>query len=188
MRAWILRKLNIPGILFFSACGLMIQSTMFGVGILRYLQPDFVLLIVLWLSLKRSLNEGAIFVLILGYLAELSTSAPRGLLMSVYFSIFLAARLVHQQLQVIRPKTLALVSGVCGVMSKIGILFILYLLNKAENQALMTLKLVIPHGIVQALLGPFAFQFLLRFDQWTLKAPGSYQQYHQDHQLDEEWI
>lgn len=75
-----------------------------------------------------------------------------------------------------------------AVLSRLLVLFILFLLNKADNEWLYTIRLLAPSAIVHGLLIPFAFQFFHRFDHWTLKNPNSEHRHEQDYYLDEEFI
>ena len=188
MKARILKFLNIPGILIIATLLMTIQSTFFTSYPLSFFQPDGVFLILIWISMKREFTEGGIMTLMLGYCMELHSASPRGMYLTNAMIIFLLTHFMYRNFQVKNRKTLVLIGGSLSVLSRLNILFILFLLNKAENEWQYTLRLLMPTAIIHGALIPFVFQFLHKFDIWTLKNPNAEHQHEQDFYLDEEFI
>jgi rod shape-determining protein MreD len=188
MKAWLLKLLNVPG-LFLIASGMMvIQSTLFTSYPLTFLQPDGILLLTLWISMRRNFTEGGLLVLMLGYLIEIHSSAPRGMYMTHGIFIFLMTHFLSKNFHVLNKRSLILVGASMAVLSRLIILFILYLLNRADNEWRYSIQLILPSAIIHGALIPFAFQFFHRFDLWTLKNPKAEHRHEQDYYLDEEFI
>ena len=173
MKVRLLKALNIPGIIVIALIAMALQGTLFNNSSLAFFQPDIILFLVLWLAMKRDFEEGGILTLVLGYLVELKF-------------IFLIARFLYKNFQVLNRRSLILVGIGASLFSRLDILFILYLLNKADNEWFHTLQLLAPTMIVHAALIPFVFKFLYRFDFWTLKNPEAEHRYERDFYLDEE--
>ena len=188
MKARILKMLNIPGILIIAMLMMTIQSTFFTSYPLSFFQPDGVLLLLIWISMKRNFTEGGIMALLLGYSMELHSASPKGLYLTEAMFIFLLTHFMYRNFQVLNKRTLMVIGAGLSVLSRIAVLFILFILNKAENEWQYTLRLLAPTALVHALLIPFVFQFLHRFDIWTLKNPNAEHQHEQDFYLDEEFI
>ena len=186
MKVRLLKALNIPGIIVIALIAMALQGTLFNNSSLAFFQPDIILFLVLWLAMKRDFEEGGILTLVLGYLVELKSAAPRGIFLTNYMFIFLIARFLYKNFQVLNRRSLILVGIGASLFSRLDILFILYLLNKADNEWFHTLQLLAPTMIVHAALIPFVFKFLYRFDFWTLKNPEAEHRYERDFYLDEE--
>ena len=186
MRARFLKMLNIPGLILIALIALALQATLFSNATVAFFQPDIILFLVLWVAMKREFGEGGTLTLVFGYLVELKSAAPRGLFLTNYMFLFLVARFLYKKFQVVNRRTLMAIGMFAALFSQLDILFILYLLNKADNQWFHTLQLLPPTAIVHALLIPFVFKFLYRFDFITLKNPDAEHRYERDFYLDEE--
>jgi cell shape-determining protein MreD len=182
----LLKSLNIPGLIFFAFLMMSLQSTLFSNVTLSFFQPDLVLFIVLWVAMKRDFYEGGILTLVLGYCVELNSAAPAGLFMTNYMFIFLLTRFFYKNFQVVNKRTLVMVGIGAGILSRLDILFILYLLNKADNQWFHTLQLLAPTAIIHGALIGVVFKLLHRFDFFTFKNPEAEHRYERDFYLDEE--
>lgn len=188
MKARILKLLNGPGLLLIALGMMTLQSTFFNSYPIIFFQPDGVLLMLLWIGMRREFVEGGVLSLLLGYLSELHSAAPAGLFMVQAMTTFLIVHFFNYQFQVLNKRSLLLVGALSSVFSHLLILFVLFLLNKADNQWLSTLRLLAPSAIVHAfLIGP-VFKFFHRFDHWTLKNPNAEHQHERDFYLDEEFI
>ncbi len=188
MKSRVLKILNIPGMILIALLALAFQGTLFNNVSLAFFQPDIILFLVLWVAMKREFTEGGILTLIFGYLVEIKSAAPKGLFLTNYMVIFLMARFLYKNFQVLNKRSLVMVGIVGAVTSQVLILFILYALNKADNQWFHTLQLLAPTCITHGLLIPFVFRFLYKFDFWTLKNPDAEYRYERDFYLDEEPI
>ena len=188
MKARLLKALNLPGLILFALIFLTLQSTLFTNQTLAFFQPDAVLFLVLWVAMKRDFTEGGILTLIFGYCVELQSGAPSGLFLADYMFIFLIARFLYQNFHVLNKKTLIMVGIITSVFSRLNILFILYLMNKAENEWFHTIQLLAPSAIIHAVLIILVFPLLHKFDMWTLKNPDAEHRFERDFFLDEEII
>ena len=188
MKVRLLKLLNVPGMIFITLIFLTVQSTLFTNKTLAFFQPDAVLFLILWVAMKRKFAEGGLLTLALGYCVELQSAAPAGLFLCNYMFIFLATHFLYKNFQILNKRTMILVGLSAGVFSRLNILFILYLMNKADNQWFHTLQLIPPTALIHGVIIVPIFQFLNRFDIWTLKNPDAEHRYERDFYLDEEPI
>ena len=186
MKTRVLKLLNFPGLLMFALISMALQSTLFNSISLAFFQPDIILLLVLWVSMKREFAEGGFLTLLLAYLVELKSSAPRGLFLIHYMLIYLISRFLYRNFQILNRKSLILIGVGTALVSHLNILMLMYLLNKSDNLWFHTLQLLAPTAIIHGLLIPFVFKFLYRFDFWTFKNPEAEHRYERDFYLDEE--
>ena len=186
MKVRLLKSLNVPGLIFFALLMMSMQSTLFSNVTLSFFQPDLVLFIVLWVAMKRDFYEGGILTFLLGYCVELNSGAPAGLFMTNYMLIFMLTRFFYKNFHIVNRRTLIMVGIGAGVLSRLNILFILYLVNKADNQWFHTLQLLAPTAIIHGALITLVFKLLHRFDFWSLKNPEAEHRYERDFYLDEE--
>ncbi|HTL12503.1 MAG TPA: hypothetical protein VL588_08455, partial [Bdellovibrionota bacterium] len=70
MNKIILRHLNPAFLLILAVVGAAFQTSLFSFYPLLYLQPDLLLLLVVWCALRRKFFEGGILTLVLGDIAE----------------------------------------------------------------------------------------------------------------------
>ena len=138
--------------------------------------------------MKREFTEGGILTLLFGYCVEINSAAPQGLFLTNYMFLFLMGRFLNKNFHVLNRRTLVMVAIGAAIFSRVDILFILYLLNKADNQWFHTLQLLAPTAIIHAALVIPIFQFLHRFDFWTLKNPDAEHRFERDFYLDEDPI
>ncbi len=188
MKVRLLKFLNTPGMIFITLIFLTIQSTLFTNKALAFFQPDAVLFLVLWVAMKREFAEGGVLTLIFGYCVELQSAAPSGLFLCNYMLIFLTTHFLYKNFHILNRRTMIMVGMTSGVFSRLNILFILYLMNKADNQWFHTLQLIPPTALVHGIIVIPIFQFLNRFDNWTMKNPEAEHRYERDFYLDEEMI
>ena len=186
MRARLLKALNIPGLILIALIALALQATLFSNTTIAFFQPDIIVLLVLWVAMKRDFGEGGVLTLVFGYLVELKSAAPRGLFLTNYMFLFMIARFLYKNFQVVNKRALVLIGISAALFSQLDILFILYLLNKADNQWFHTVQLLAPTAIVHGALIPFVFRGLYKFDFITLKNPEAEHRYERDFYLDEE--
>ncbi len=186
MKSRLLKAFNLPGLILIALTALALQGTLFNNASLAFFQPDMVLFLVLWVAMKRDFEEGGILTLIFGYLVEIKSGAPKGLFITNYMLIFLMGRFLYRNFQILNRRSLILVGIGASLFSRLDILFILYLLNKADNEWFHTLQLLAPTMIIHGALIPLVFRLLYKFDFWTLKNPEAEHRYERDFYLDEE--
>ena len=188
MKVRVLKALNIPGLIVIALLLLTLQSTLFNHPTLKFFQPDAVLFMVLWVGIKRTFVEGGILTLIFGYYVEILSGAPQGLFLANYMMLFLGMRFMNQNFQILNRRTIVLLGMGASLVSRINILFILFLINKADNQWFHTIQLLAPTAIIHALIAVPIFRLFYRFDDWTLKNPESEHRFENEYHLDEEWV
>lgn len=164
-----LRFLNSPALVLLALIGVAIQTSFFTFWILPYLQPDTVLIVVLWCALRRSFLEGGILTLILANFAEVHSASPGGLLMITYMMIYLLVRLASRLLVIPDLRSYQWVTVVAGITTKLLSLSIVYLLGMSVGQWDHILRFLIPGALMNALLGHWIYPALNRFDQKTFK-------------------
>ena len=95
MTRLLLRSLNSPALVLLALLGIAIQTSLFSFWPLSYVQPDIVLLLVIWCALRRQFFEGGVITLIVmasmtkadfGELIESRTQLITGVLVGVTIS------------------------------------------------------------------------------------------------------
>lgn len=188
MKARLLKISNFPGMLLLTLLAVTVQSTLFNHPAISFFQPDLILFMLIWISIKRGFIEGGILTLLLGYLVEINSSTPRGFFLCVYMLIFMTARILSQHFQIINKTTLTLAGLGFSVVMRVAILFFLYLLNRAEFAFHHTIQLLAPTILSHSLLIFPAFKILQKFDNITLKNPDAERRHERNFYLDEEWV
>src|SRR4051812_18359453 len=106
----VLRLLNSPALLLLSLVGVAIQTSLFASSPLNYIQPDILLILIVWCALKRDFTEGGVLTLILGNIAEIHSSSPQGVMLVSYMAIYLLVRLSSKLLVLPNISSLVLVT------------------------------------------------------------------------------
>src|SRR4051812_44363716 len=88
----LLIALNAPAIVLLVSFAIALQTSLFASYPLYFIQPDAILLVVIWCALRRNFTEGGILTLILANIGEIHSSAPQGLMMICYMMIYLIVR------------------------------------------------------------------------------------------------
>jgi hypothetical protein len=170
MNRALLRSLNAPLLILMALFAVAIQSSLFQGRIGTLLQPDFIIIAVVWCALRRPFIEGSILTLLFGELVEIHSSAPQGVLMLSYVGVFLLTR-ACLKLFVIRGRRSWVALSFIGAFSwKLLFLCTLYLLDLSENQWRHTLAYIIPNTLTTGLCSWWAMPWLERFDYWTWKS------------------
>lgn len=186
MKARTLKLINLPGLVVMALMAMAVQTTLFNSSALGFFKPDVILLLVLWVAMKREFLEGGLLTLTFAYLVELKSGVPQGLFLIHYMFLYLVTRFLYRNFQVLNRRSLIMIGVGASVVSHLNLLFLMYLLNKSENLWFHTLQLLAPTAIVHGILIPFAFRFLYHFDNWTFKNPEAEHRYERDFYLDEE--
>lgn len=147
-----------------------LQSSVFLLSSIRYFQPDFILLAVLWCAWRRGFTEGGILTLIFGHIAEIHSAVPRGIFLSSYMLVYLGVRYASHVFQVPDLNSYLVVTFITSILWK---LFTMTILNLLASNDLIgwshTLYLLLPGAVVQVFLGLFVYKALDRFDKSTFK-------------------
>lgn len=188
MTRLILSFLNFPILLFFSLMGIAIQGSLFYSYPLFYLQPDLLLLLVIWAALRREFFEGGVLTLLLGYFAEIHSSAPSGLFLSCYMIVFLMTRF-SAKVFIIPDLTGMVGFAILGsILWKLTSLTILIYLDAVSGQWKHTVSLMLPSAVIEGIFSIWIFQWLDRFDWITFKHPKAKQSIEDELRLEGEGL
>lgn len=165
------RHLNGPGLILLAMLAVAVQTSVFATYPLIYLQPDFLLLGVIWFALKRDFIEGGILTLIFSEVAEIHSGAPRGLYYLCYMTVYFTVRTMNRY--VLLPSLtsmvgLALLSSVLWKLTGLGVL---HMMDLAGNQWRHTLALLLPGAVMEAVVAVWVFRWLDKYDWVTYKNP-----------------
>jgi hypothetical protein len=130
----LLRFFNFPGLILLTVLAIAVQTSLFSFWPLNYLQPDVVLLVVVWMALKRGFFEGGALTLIISDFAELHSASPQGLLMIGYMTVFLAMRGLSRLIVIPNVISLVMVTLFVSLFWKLECLGVLHLLGAGGNQ------------------------------------------------------
>jgi len=170
MNRLLLRTLNAPLLILLVALSVAIQSSLFQSELLSMVQPDFVLIAVIWCGLRRSFTEAAILTLIFGEIAEIHSSSPQGILTLCYVGVLLLSMASLKLLVLKGRRSWVLVALAGSVLWKGLFLGLLYLLDLIDNQWRHTLLLLVPAALSTAGFGYVIFRYLEKFDDWSWKS------------------
>lgn len=184
----LLRFLNPLAFVLLVAVGIALQSSLFSSYPLLYLQPDVVMLAVLWCALKREFLEGGILTLIFAEFAEIHSSAPQGTLLLSYMAVFLSLRALSKRFVFTDfNSVIGLTLGASMAWKLMG-LGILYFLGEARDQWRHTLALLIPGAVMEGVAGAILYRGFEKFDWMTFKDPRSVHNTEDEILLDEEGL
>lgn len=183
-----LRAANAPAFVILVAIGIAIQTSLFNSYPLSYLQPDVVLIAVVWCGLRRSFSEGGTLTLIFAEIAEIHSSAPQGILLLSYIIIFLLVRLSDRILVIPRLSSYVILTLACSILWKFTYLIELRLLGIGANQWKHMLSLLFPGAVMEGVFGIWIYRWLDRFDWHTFKNLRARQALEDEMQLDSEGL
>lgn len=184
----VLRAINSPALILLFTIGVAIQTSLFATYPLMYLQPDVILLAVVWFSLRRGFTEGGVLTLILSNIAEVHSSAPQGLFMIAYMAIYLLVRLLSKLLVISHSSSVILLTLGASVVWKLTTLGVLHLMGLGANQWRHTLVLLLPGAVMVGVTAIWMYRFLEWFDWVTYKNAKARQMLEDELLLDGEGI
>ncbi len=170
MNRILLRLFSDPGLIFLTLIAIGVQTSLFSFWPLQYLQPDIVLLVVVWLALKRGLFGGGLVTLIISDFAELHSAAPQGMFFITYMTVFLCMRGLSRVIVIPSINSLVMVTLFVSLFWKLESLGILYLLGAGGNQWRHTLLYLFPGAVVEGLLSIWVYRGLEKYDWATYKS------------------
>ena len=177
-------------ILFFLIVllGVAIQTSLFTFFPLYMIQPNIVLLAVLWCALKRDLLEGGILTLIFSHVAEIHSGSPRGVLLLSFMFVFLSVRALNRYL--VFPDRQSIFSLVFFAEAgwRLSVLAILFRLGMGDQQVGHTLLFLLPGSIIQVVFSIWLFPLFEKLDIRTFKDPRVRQALDDELHLEEEGI
>jgi len=166
----LLKLLNAPGILLLACLAVGFQSSFFLTYPLNWLQPDILLVMVIWFALMREFTEGGVLTLLLGHLAEVHSSSPSGALLLSYMAVFLGVRLAARLLVIPEHRAWFRLTATATVVWRAVSLLVLAYLDQAGLQWRHTLMHLIPGAVSTALIGQWVYRFLEAYDHATFKS------------------
>lgn len=188
MTRLLLRALNTPLIILFVMIGIALQSSLFSSWPLSLLQPDAVLLIVVWCALKRNFGEGGLITLVISEIAEIHSAAPQGLFLISYMVIFLGVRAASRFVVMPTLFSLAMITLISSTFWKLTCLVVLSLLGVGSNQLRHTFTYLFLGAAIEAVLSLWAFRWLEKFDWMTFKNQRAEHAIEEELQLDSEGL
>lgn len=171
MNRLLLRALNAPILILLVAIGIAVQTSIFAWYPLNYLQPDVVLLVVVWVGLRRSFTEGGVITLILANISEIHSAAPQGLFFIVNMVIYLLVRGANVLLVLPNLSSWVGLTLAASLLWKGLYLGVLYLMGEGAHQWRHTLVLLFPGAVTEGALAIWAYRWLEQFDWVTFKSP-----------------
>ena len=170
MRGRILRFFNFPLLVFLLLIALAVQSALFRSHPLRYFQPDFALLVVIWVAFRRSFTEGGLFTLVVGWIMETHSSAPQGFFMICYMVIYLGIRAFVTYFLLSQWASLSLVAIGSSLFFKATEWILLAPLGAAQRQTFHLIIQTLPSALMAGVTALFVFPLLSAFDHKTAKS------------------
>jgi hypothetical protein len=169
MNRLLLRFLNSPALVILTAIAIAIQTSLFATWPIRFFEPDVVLLVVLWCSLRREFVEGGVLTLIIGEIAELHSAAPQGILLVSYMAVYLSFRGAAKIFVLPTDDGWVRISATAAVLWRIATAISMHLLAPNHASWYHLLTFMIPAACIQATAGLWIFKWLEKFDAVTFK-------------------
>jgi hypothetical protein len=148
--------------------GIALQSSLFSSWPWSYFQPDIVLLLVVWCALRRSFEEGGCLTLIMAEIAEIHSSAPQGVFLVSYISVYLVMRVAARVLVIPTLSAYAGLALLGSLLWKITHLIVLYLLG-AGSPWKHTLIFLCLGAATEGLASLWLYPWLSKLDWITYK-------------------
>ncbi len=164
-----LRILNAPILILLCIIGVALQTSLFRFYPLNYLQPDIILLGVIWFSIYRNFTEGGCLTLILADIAEIHSSTPQGVFLICYIAVNLLVRALSHWLVMRDLTSIVILTLGMSIFWKLSCLFVLYLFGLGPNQWKHTAALLLPGSIMAGVLSIWVYRGLEWFDRITYK-------------------
>ena len=184
----LLRWLNAPALVLLAAIGVAIQTSLFATYPLMYLQPDVVLILVIWCALHRSFTEGGILTLIFANIAEIHSSSPQGLFLVSYMAVYLIMRMSARMFVINGLVTTIILTLIGSILWKFSYIITLLLLGTGSNQWRHLLVLLFPGAAIEGAVGIWLYRWLEKFDWVTYKNERARQMLEDGLQLDGEGL
>ncbi|OFZ81658.1 MAG: hypothetical protein A2583_01805 [Bdellovibrionales bacterium RIFOXYD1_FULL_53_11] len=184
----ILRILNPVVFFFMVVAGVAVQTSLFALYPLNYLQPDIILLAVIWCALRRNFIEGGILTLVFANVAEIHTSAPQGLFLCCYMAVYLGLRAASRFFIIPSISSLIIATLCSSILWKFSYVTVLHLLGAGAQQWRHMLMFLFPGAVMEGILGVWVFKAMERFDWITFKNEKARQMLEDELQLDGEGL
>lgn len=188
MSHFFLRAWNLPGLILIVLFGVAIQTSLFSYYPFLYLQPDIVLLAVIWCSLRRSFFEGGVCVIIFANIAEVHSAVPQGVYLMAYMAVFFTIRVLARYVLLRKLSALVGLTLFSSIFWKLSVLLITYLLTDKSEQWRHTVALLLPGAVVQGAVSVWIYKAFEKFDWVTFKDPRARQSMEDEFHLSEEGL
>ena len=186
MNRLLLRTLNPLLFLGISLLGLAIQSSLFRWSILSWAQPDLMIILVIWLALKRDFGEGGVLTLLLASIAEIHSAAPRGILLLHAMVVFLGVCSLTKYFVVGKVRQWIILTALCSILWSISNETVLFLLRGTFTPLGYALTALFQKMIATSVFSYWAYPLLDRFDILTHKKREGVNRLEDDIQIFEE--
>lgn len=167
MRRELFHSLNIGIIVLFGLLFCTVQSVLFRTQFLSFLSLDLVLLLVLFIGLKRPIIEGTLLVVVIGHFAEVHSGAPAGMLMSCYLICYAATVLTREFFLMESGFSIILLGASGGILWKVSFLILAYLMDFLPNVWKTSILYVPPYLVALGLFTRPLFSLMLKIDRAT---------------------
>jgi hypothetical protein len=160
-------------LLLFILLGIAVQTSLLTSIAFSWLQLFFSIFGVIWVALERSLEEGGILVLLIGYITELNSTAPSGLISLSLMITYLVIRFFSRYFLIRSWVFFSLISAFGYVLYRVSGSLFLWILKSKTPDTLTFLRTVFYGAVSNALLAIWVFPLLEKLDAVTLSASHS---------------
>ncbi len=150
-----------------------VQSVLLKLPALSWLELDLLLLVVVYLSLHRSLLVGVLLVGLIGRLTEIHSGAPAGLLTASYLAVFLAILFTKELFLVASTFSSIILAVTGGIIWKLAFLLFAQRYGILSNVWQSSLEYIFPYLLSLGIFARPMFELIRRLDQWTKMEPDS---------------
>ena len=164
-----LRFLNAPIFILLAIIGVALQTSLFATYPFIYLQPDIIILGVIWCALRRDYLEGGIITLLFAEIAEIHSGSPAGSFLVTYMFIYLGIRFLARYFYFNNIFSMVGLTLFASVAFKISALLLTFAIEGQEVLWRHTIALLPVGALMNAILADWVFPGLERFDWITYK-------------------
>lgn len=173
----LLRNLNFLIYLVLCLLFFVFQTTIFRYFPLNYFQPDFMLILSIYLGFKRDNIEGGILILLASIMMQSLSSAGDNFFIACYIYAFVISKVISRTIVVPNRASIIFISAGLNVLWKLGILLLLGLESKTYNGVRHFFSILIPSTLTQGFFAPLLFTWFNHIDLMTFKDSHSEDEY-----------
>ncbi len=165
MRLEISDILNIAGFTLFCIIGVCLQTTFFALYVSKYLIPDFLGCVLIYLAIKRNLREGVLFTVFISYLISLNSSFSFFDCLLLNALSFFIARYIGLYVFTGTTRSIMFAILVSLIPSKLILAFLL-----GWPEFYYSFMILIPFMstiLLTSVIAPYLFKYLVYFDRLT---------------------
>jgi hypothetical protein len=161
------RLISFVAICFFCLILASFQSVFLRMPALSWLEIDLLLLVVVYVSYHRGFLECALFVAVIGRIAEIHSATPAGILSICYLAVFLTILFSKGFFLVATSFSTVILAIAGGLVWKIVFLVLAGRYGFFDNVWHASLEYTIPYLLAVGILSRPMFSLLRRIDQLT---------------------